>query len=124
MITATTSTDAHSHVPGIERRRAERFSAGLRARWEGVLARRTGEIVDLSSTGCFILTSDDVETGEMIRIEIVALDGRQIFMWGEVVYQHAEMGFALRFTGANAEDEAALEDLLIKLLFRKISAQL
>lgn len=102
-------------MPGRERRRAERVYAGASARWEGVLVQRHGTVVDISSTGCFILTSDEVVTGELIRVEIETPDGFRACLWGNVVYQLEEMGFAIEFTGATHEEAVALEDLLISL---------
>ena len=91
-----------------ERRRAERFQTDLAARWEGMLAASRGSVVDLSDTGCFVLTNDDVRPGELIRLEIRTPTGRDIYLWGEVVYQIAEMGFALRFTGGDATERKML----------------
>jgi PilZ domain len=91
-----------------ERREKERVRADLEAQWEGVLARRDGRVVDISASGCFILTTDEVREEELIRLEIQLPTGRRIFLWGEVVYKVEEMGFALRFTGS---DEAELQML-------------
>jgi hypothetical protein len=84
----------------------------LQAFWEGVLTRRAGVITDISPSGCFILTRDDVQTHELIRLEVRTPTGRAIFLWGEVVYQVAEMGFALRFTGTEPAEHRMLELLL------------
>ena len=91
-----------------ERRRAERFQTDLAARWEGVLAASRGSVVDVSCTGCFVLTNDDVRPGELIRLEIEMPTGRRLHLWGEVVYQISEMGFALRFTGCDATEQKML----------------
>lgn len=95
-----------------ERRQTERVRARLEARWEGVLTRRNGTIVDISASGCFILTSDDVQPKELIRLEIQLPTGRDIYLWGEVVYQVHEMGFAVRFTGTSDLEQKMLEILL------------
>ncbi len=76
------------------------------------MARRAGTVSDISATGCFILTSDEVEQGELVRLEIETPTEGWIYLWGEVVYLIQEMGFALRFTGAG-ESEQAMLDLLI-----------
>jgi len=60
--------------------------------------------VDLSTSGCFILSDDQVRVGELIRITIHSDEYGQICIWGEVVYQINEMGFAARFTGADEID--------------------
>jgi PilZ domain len=95
-----------------ERRRAERVKVTLDAHWEGVLAQCSGLVVDLSSAGCFILTPDQVRMKELIRMEIETPTGGVLYVWGEVVYQVSEMGFALRFTGMTDREEGMLQLLI------------
>jgi len=90
-----------------ERRKAERVKLSLKASWEGILEQQEGEVTDLSTTGCFILTAHQVQRGELIRIEI----GESLAIWGEVVYEIEEMGFALRFN-AVGEDRERLAQLI------------
>ncbi|HVF49054.1 MAG TPA: PilZ domain-containing protein [Pyrinomonadaceae bacterium] len=94
----------------MERRRAGRVETNLNARWEGILASRTGNIVDLSWNGCFVLTADEVILGELIRIEIEFPEKGRIYLWGEVVYKNPEIGFGLRFTGSGEAEESVLRD--------------
>jgi hypothetical protein len=77
-----------------------------------VLTRREGTVVDISASGCFVLSSDDVQTGELVRLEIQTPTGKTIFVWGEVVYQIPEMGFALHFTGMSEQETRLLEMLI------------
>lgn len=84
-----------------DRRATERVQANLEAHWEGVLSRRDGTVTDISASGCFILTADEVQPEELIRLEIRLPTGRWIYRWGEVVYKIEDMGFALRFTGSD-----------------------
>jgi PilZ domain len=97
-----------------ERRKKERVQVNLDARWEGALTILTGHIVDLSMTGCFILTDDKVTVGELIRLEIQQPQQEPLYLWAEVVYQMSEIGFGVRFTGG---DEAEMErlDWLVKI---------
>jgi hypothetical protein len=90
-----------------DRRTAERIRINLAARWEGLMTAVRGAVCDLSLTGCFILTAGQVETGELVRLELHFAD-RVNQVWGEVVYGIAEMGFAMRFAFANADEELAL----------------
>jgi hypothetical protein len=92
-----------------ERREAQRFHVRLNARWEGVLSQRTGTVADISATGCFLLTRDEVTPKELIRIEIQLPTERWIYLWAEVVYQISEMGFALRFTGSTETEQTMLQ---------------
>jgi len=87
-----------------ERRKAERAKVELRACWEGSIAQLKGSIVDLSITGCFILSDDKVRVGELIRVEIQPPKQGPLYVWGEVIYQIPEMGFAVHFTGADDSD--------------------
>lgn len=95
-----------------ERRQGERVRTKLEAQWEGVLARRAGTVVDISSTGCFVLAAAEVLPEELIRLEIHLPTGRWMYLWGEVVYKIEEMGFALRFTGSD-ETELQMLGMLI-----------
>lgn len=95
-----------------ERRKAERAKVDLRASWEGSLTRLEGSIVDLSITGCFILSDDKVRVGELIRVEIQPPQQGALYIWGEVIYQIPEMGFAVHFTGADDEDLKRLQWLV------------
>lgn len=95
-----------------ERRASERVRADIPVRWEGVLASREGTAVDISTSGCFILTEDAVQPKELIRLEMQLPTGRQLFLWGEVVYTTEEMGFALRFTGIEETEMKMLEFLI------------
>lgn len=97
---------------GVDRRQSERVYVQLNARWEGVLARCEGHVVDLSATGCFVLTSDRVKQKELIRVEIQLPTEGWLYLWGEVVYRIEEMGFALRFTGVSDMEQAMLDLLL------------
>ncbi|HEV2882944.1 MAG TPA: PilZ domain-containing protein [Pyrinomonadaceae bacterium] len=100
---------------GAERRQADRVYVQLNARWEGVLARCEGHVVDLSTTGCFVLTADLVKPKELIRVEIQLPTEGWLYLWGEVVYRIEEMGFALRFTGVSDMEQAML-DLLLEFM--------
>jgi len=96
-----------------ERRKDERVKVELEASWEGALTQLGGSIVDLSTSGCFVLTDDKVKVGELIRVIIHQPQQDDLYIWGEVVYQIPEMGFAVRFTGADDADTKQLE-LIVK----------
>ena len=98
-----------------ERRKDERLRGDLTARWEGVLARQDGVLVDISSSGCFILTRDDVRINELVRLEIDSPARQVVYLWGEVVYKIPEMGFAVRFTGTDHREVQTLKLLLESL---------
>ncbi len=96
-----------------DRRGAMRVRLNLPVRWQGALAQCEGDVVDLSATGCFVLTPDLVRPDELLRIEIkLPEDGSWLNVWGEIVYQVPEMGFGIRFTYCSDEEEASLARLI------------
>lgn len=97
-----------------ERRAAERLRIDLNARWEALRTQGRGAVSDLSALGCFVLTSAEVRSGELIRLEI-NFPRETTSLWGQVVYAIAEIGFAMRFAFA-ADDEQRLLERLIKTL--------
>ena len=72
------------------------------------MEQKEGTIVDLSTSGCFILTAHLVEAGELIRLEME----NSLVVWGEVVYQIEEMGFALKFTATMGDEAQELAKLV------------
>lgn len=97
-----------------ERRAAERLRIDLPARWEALRAQGRGAVCDLSSLGCFVLTSAEVKQGELIRLEI-NFPQEIASLWGRVVYAAAEIGFALRFAFADDADRHSLAQLIESL---------
>ena len=104
-----------------ERRKAERVQVTIDASWEGVVAQCAGTVVDLSTSGCFILTSDLVAEDELIRLELTTPTGGSLCLWGEVVYKLPEMGFALRFTGMGDAEREMLGLLIEYVRFNEAS---
>jgi len=99
-----------------ERRSAPRVRVKLRARWEGVLARESATVTDLSRSGCFVLTGGKVGEKELVWLEIQLTDKQKVNFWAEVVNQASEIGFALKFNSSSPEDEAALAGFVDKIL--------
>ena len=94
-----------------ERRATQRFRVDLRVRWETLQSQGRGSVCDLSSSGCFVLTSDDVRAGELVRFEVV-LNDQVVPLWGQVIYRISEMGFAVRFVFEGEDDERFLNQLI------------
>lgn len=97
-----------------ERRQAERFRLNLQARWESLLAQARGAVCDLSATGCFVLAAAELKAGELVRLEI-QFPNHLVFVWGQIVYGVAEMGFAVRFVFSEENEGRALRKLIEKL---------
>jgi hypothetical protein len=97
-----------------ERRAAERRRIDLNARWEALRTQGRGAVSDLSSLGCFVLTSAEVKPGQLIRIEI-NFPQELASLWGQVVYAVAEIGFALRFAFGDEAEQDSLGHLIESL---------
>jgi len=100
------------------RRSAPRVQVNLQATWEGLVSILRGEIIDLSMTGCFVLTDDLVSPGELIRLEIEQPRSGVLYLWAEVVYQMPEIGFGVRFTGGEEAEVKRLGWLVKAELLR------
>ena len=98
---------------GRERRRAKRYKVKFHARWEGQWASREATVIDLSMSGCFVLTDDLVKKGETVRLEMSLPRAGQITVWSTVVHQVEEVGFALYFERfMDVDDRKRLEWLV------------
>lgn len=97
----------------MERREVERYRVNLRVRWEGRRAGRDGTITDISTAGCFILTDDLVENGDLVKIELI-LPGGKVTLWGHVIYTAEEIGFGVRFSPFLHEDDRRKLELLVR----------
>jgi type II secretory pathway component PulM len=106
-----------------DRRSAPRVRVKLQARWEGVLARETAIVTDISRTGCFVLTGGKVEPKELVWLEIQLTEQVSVTFWAEVVDAASEIGFALKFNSSSAEDEAALARYLEGLFHSQTKKQ-
>ena len=96
----------------VERRRVERFRVNLDIRWEGASGLRKGTISDISTDGCFILTSPEVVATEPVKIGIQLPQGVVVTLPGEAVYSMEEIGFGLRFTGLGRTEQLFLQRLI------------
>lgn len=93
-------------------RTAERVQVNLRARWEANFDEREGEVSDISTGGCFVLTAGEVSPMELIELEIELPTGRWLRLWGQVMYYAEEIGFGLRFTGVGEPEQTLLTYLI------------
>lgn len=102
-----------------EQRSAERVKANLTSRWEGVLTQCEGIISDISTNGCFVMTSGNAAPGELVRVEMRLPTGEWLCLWGEVVDQAYDIGFAMRFTGGSDGEEKLLAQFIEQKLSRR-----
>jgi hypothetical protein len=100
-----------------DRRNAKRIDVSLTTTWEGVLERHEATITSLSLNGCFVLSGGRVQPRELVRLEIHLPEGDPVNVWGEVVDQAYEIGFAARFTSpSDDEDQKRLIDFIAEAL--------
>jgi PilZ domain len=92
-------------VEPIERRQHERIQIYLRVRWEGLFGCYEGTLSDISAGGCFILSEQTTMLRELIRLEVELHDGEWVKVWGEVTNQFPGVGFGVRYTEVDGEDE-------------------
>ncbi len=101
-----------------ERRRAKRVNVDIPTRWEGANMQHQGTISSLSQNGCFLLTGGKVEPKELVRVEVRIPDGEPLFLWGEVVDEAFEIGFAVRFNPFDSDEHKRL----IRFIDKQMSA--
>ena len=92
-------------IEPIERRQYERVNIYLRVRWEGLFGCYEGTVSDISAGGCFILSEQQTTLRELIRLEVELHDGEWMKVWGEVTNQFPGVGFGVRYTEVEGEDE-------------------
>ena len=99
-----------------ERRRAARAKVNLPARWEGVVSQQHASVTNLSVDGCFLLSGGSVEARELIRLEITLPNNDHIYPWAEVVEAAGEIGFAVRFTMMEDDEQERLTRFIYQTL--------
>jgi PilZ domain len=100
-----------------ERRRAKRVDVNIPTRWEGATMQHEGTISSLSQNGCFLLTGGKVEHKELVRVEVRIPNEEPLFLWGEVVEEAFDIGFAVRFNPFDSDEHKRL----IRFIDRKLS---
>jgi hypothetical protein len=100
---------------GTERRRVERFSVTIDVEWMGAAGRKTGTISDISTEGCFVLSSGEVTDGETVRIFLPLTGGMKVQFDCEVVNHVFEIGFAVIFTDLSAQQKDFLDKFIAGL---------
>jgi PilZ domain len=88
-----------------DRRKAERIEVNLPARWEGVIEHGEATVTSLSLNGCFVLSGGRVQPRELLRLEIYLPWDDPVYVWGEVVDEAYEIGFAARFTSPSDDQD-------------------
>jgi PilZ domain-containing protein len=94
------------------RRRDERVSLNLPAKWEGFSGKHEARIEDVSLGGCFVNTPGRVDEGEIVGVEIKLPSGEWLPLRGKVVSYQEGIGFGLLFSFMTPKQEEALRKLM------------
>ena len=102
---------------GQERRGTNRFPIEQDVEWEGSHGRQPGTMSDVSLDGCFVLSSGDIEDGDLVRVFVPLADGTKVQFEGRVANHVYEIGFGVRFEKLSAPQR----DLLTQIARRSES---
>ena len=89
-----------------------RYPVTMDIEWEGAVGRQRGTISDISSLGCFVLCSGEVENGENIELFLPLGGGMKVQFEGEVVNHVFEIGFGVKFVNLNSAQREFLESII------------
>ena len=103
---------------GEERRATTRYPVEVEVEWEASLGRQPGTMSDISLDGCFILSSGDLNDGDMVKIFVPLADGMRVQFDATVANHVFEIGFGVRFEKLSA----AQRDLLVDIVKRSEGA--
>lgn len=98
-----------------DRRGVRRYSVKIDIEWEGLIGRQQGTLSDISSLGCFVLCSGEVENGETVKLSIPIGGGMKIQLWSEVINHILEIGFGVRFIELSKDQRELIEKFLQSL---------
>ena len=74
-----------------------------------------GEVTDLSTGGCFVMSDVGVSEGDLVKLRFDILGHGDLTVWGNVVFRVKDTGFGVRFAafsqgGARDKLAAILEE--------------
>jgi hypothetical protein len=96
-----------------ERRTNYRIPLNLPAKYDGLSGAHEARIEDISLGGCFVNARGQVESGDAITVEIKLTTGEWLQLRGEVTALQPGIGFGMVFTSLSAEEELALQKLIM-----------
>jgi hypothetical protein len=80
-----------------ERRSEQRVCVAADIEWSAAGDVNPGRLGDLSSNGCFVLTSGEFADGEIVRLFFPMSDGTKLEILSEIRNYVEDIGFAARF---------------------------
>ena len=104
-----------------ERRDEARATVSIEVRWQTKSGeKRYARITNLGGGGCFIETTEQVEVGEAIGLEVRMPLGYWSPLRGEVIYHQPGAGFGVGFTHLTKADRTLVAQLIINASVRKL----
>ncbi|MGH7783411.1 MAG: PilZ domain-containing protein [Candidatus Binatia bacterium] len=100
---------------GNDRRRHERHAVRIDVDWENPMGKRAARISDVSVSGCFLLSSGEVDDGQIVKVLFPLSDGRRALFWGKIVNHVFDVGFGLKFVAITDMQQSLLKRLIGKL---------
>jgi hypothetical protein len=100
---------------GGERRKVPRYAADIEIEWEDAKGRKKGTVSDISTEGCFVLCSGEVEDGEKVSLFFSIGSGMKVKFRAEVANHFYEIGFGARFLDLSKTQKSFLEEFIKKL---------
>ncbi|HSU24908.1 MAG TPA: PilZ domain-containing protein [Pyrinomonadaceae bacterium] len=97
---------------GTDRRAATRYRVTMDIEWEGPSGRRQGTLSDISTLGCFVLCSGDIEDGVAVKLFLSPADGINVELGGVVSNHLIEVGFAARFLNPSTAQQDFLRNFV------------
>jgi hypothetical protein len=95
-----------------ERRTNSRVPLNLPVRYDGLSGAHEARIEDISMGGCFVNTHGQVDSGEVITVEIKMVSGEWLELRGEVTSCQPGIGFGLVFSFLTDEEQRSLQQLI------------
>ena len=99
-----------------EKRQAPRLRTNLRTFWEVGAERHEGVVLNLSVTGCFVVTPAEVPIGSVVRVEVGQPNLLHMTLEGKAVHFLKGRGFGVRFKDVTQTQQILLAKLIQKLL--------
>jgi len=97
---------------GSDRRKHRRHAVSIDVDWENPMGRRPARISDVSIDGCFVLSSGDVDDGQIVKVFFPLSNGKRALFWGKIVNHVFDVGFGLKFVAITDVQQSLLKKLL------------
>jgi hypothetical protein len=103
-----------------DRRRSPRLRTNLKTYWESGAERHEGVVLNLSVTGCFIVTPANVLAGTVIRVEVGQPNLLHMTLEGRAVHILKGRGVGVRFKDMTLTQQALLAKLLKNIIEQRL----